>query len=502
MESEKKTETSRSIIRNMLYGFTTWVLPLVLSFVGTPIIVKHLGDKDYGIYALVMGFIIYSFYFNFGRAITKYIAEYKISGDNHKIRDIVSATLFINLIVGVFGVAIVYGIADWLVISVFQIDPVDQRKTVYALYVAGLIVFFSMLSQIFNSILQGIHRFDVYSNIFNVNSVMIVGGNIILVLYGYSLLALLIWNVIITFLTCLVVAIASRRLLPEFGINFKVGFSTYKLVLTYSAGIVGYQFLSNLLVLFERGWITRQLGAGSLTFYVVPMLITIYVHAFISSIMMVIFPLASELKYNKEKLLKLYLKASKIVVILVVFMAMSLIVEGKTFLALWMSMDFADKSYVILSIHTVTFSLVAIQIVSWQMIEGLGYPSYNLIIFVVCLIINVSLMIYLTPALENVGVALSRLGGFGTIFLSVFYVEKWIFGKVQFKFWLQLIIVLSLSACAGALVENYIVDKLGVNWIGFISAITAGGIVYCSIVWMLKLISEEERVLIKNLIRR
>ena len=502
METGKTSETPRSIARSSLYGLTTWILPLGLSFVGTPIILKNLGVKEYGIYSLVIGFVSYSFYFNFGRAITKYIAQYRISGENDKIKDVISATLFINIIVGILGVAIIYGVGDWLVVNFFQIEAADQRKTVISLYLAALVVFFMLLGQVFNSVLQGIHRFDAFSNIFNLNSLVMVSGNIFIVLSGYGLLSLLVWNVIITFLTFILAAFVSKKLLPEFDINFKVNYGVFKLVMTYSAGIIGYQFLQNMLTLFERGWITGKLGSENLTYYTVPMQLSIYIHAFISSIMLVIFPLASELTNDKEKLLRLYLKASKIVCLLVVFFAASLIIEGKIFLTLWINADFAEKTYLILCIHVITFSLVAIQIISWNLVEGLGYPSYNLFIFVICLIINVLLIFLLTSDYGNVGVAIGRLGGFGVTFFSVFYVEKWIFGKLQFKFWLRIVGILSVSAIFGALAEKFIISRFNISWITLISASLIGGIVYCLFIWMLGLISEDEKILFKNLFRR
>src|SRR5450755_176556 len=104
MTTNTKGQTGKSIIRNVFYGSLTWLLPLGLSFVATPVIVRTLGNKDYGIYALVLGFIGYSFTFSFGRAITKYIAEYRITGESEKIRDVISASFFINLVVGLIGV--------------------------------------------------------------------------------------------------------------------------------------------------------------------------------------------------------------------------------------------------------------------------------------------------------------------------------------------------------------------------------------------------------------
>ncbi len=502
MEKVKQPETSKSIFRNIIYGFSTWVIPLVLSFFATRIIVKSLGVTDYGIYLLVLGFIGYSFNFSFGRAITKYIAEYRANGENEKISDVISATFFINLAVGIFGVSLIAFVARWLVVSFYQVEAVNQEKTISGLYVAAAIVFFLMVSQIFNAVLQGIHRFDVYSNIFNLNTVVMLAGNIYLAINDYGVQKLLVWNLIVTAMTCLAAAVYAKRLLPEFGIKLNLKPAVIRMVLVYSAGIIGYQILANLLMLFERGWIMRQLGAENVTYYVVPMQLSFYIHAFISSIFLMIFPLASELKDHREKLLRLYTKATKIVCFFVFFMAATLIVESKIFLTLWMGAEFAEKTYLILIIHTITFSLVAIQSVSWQMTEGLGYPGYNLLIFVVCLLINVAIIVGLIHSYGNIGVAFGRLAGFGTMFFSVYYVEKWFFNSVQTGFWLKLVSVLGIAALCSAFIERTILGHYQISWLTFVSAAFGGGIVYCFVLWVLGFITDEEKLLVRNVFNR
>ena len=259
-------QTSKSISTNVFYGFTTWILPLALSFAATPVIVRTLGDKDYGIYVLVQGFIGYSFTFSIGRAITKYIAEYRISGETEKIREVVSATFFISLAVGVVGVLTICLTAEWIVGNVFKVGGEDLNKTITALYIAAAVIFFSMLSQVFNAVLQGIHRFDVYSKIYNTSSFALLLGNLLFALYGYELLILLHWNLFVICVTCIVYALSAKKLLPEFEISILFERAMLKLVLKYSLGVVGYQILGNVLLLFERGWIIRQLGAESLTY--------------------------------------------------------------------------------------------------------------------------------------------------------------------------------------------------------------------------------------------
>ncbi len=449
-----------------------------------------------------MGFVGYSFNFNFGRAITKYVAEFRAKNENEKIPDLISSAFLINLVVGLFSVSAVCLLANWLVISVLKIDAESQGKSINALYIASAIIFVLMLNQIFYSVLQGIHRFDVYSKIFNLNNFALLTGNLFLAISGYKLISLLIWNLAVTCLSCVIFATSAKRLLPEFKLSLKFHPEAIKLIIKYSLSIIGYQIFSNFLVLFERGWITRQLGSQSLTYYVVPMTLAINIQALIASLIIVIFPLASELKNDREKLLRLYTKATKVVVLFVAFMGTTLIIESKFFLTLWMGADFAEKAWMLLIVHTVTFSIVAIQTVSWQMTEGLGYPNYNFLLFLVCLVISVSLMVGLTPSLGSLGMAIGRMAGYATIFLSIFYVEKWFFNKIQIKFWIKIFGILIVSSVLAALTEKFIIESFSLHWFVFIGATASGAVVYFFIVWVLGFVSEDDKLLFKRILSR
>ena len=499
---KKHTETSRSIARNVLYGFSTFVLPLGLSFVATPILIANLGRQNYGIYMLVLGTVGFSFIFSFSRAITKYIAEYRAGGENEKIPNLISVAFLVNLVIGLACVLIICLAAKWLVSNVLKIEPAAQPEAVIALYIASSLIFLAMLSQIFTAILQGIHRFDIYSKIFNLNNIALLSGSIILAVSGFGMLSLLLWNLIVTGIICLMFAKGAKSALPEFKLGLSFQTATLKLLVGYSVGNIAYQILSNFLLLFERGWITRQFGAENLTYYIVPMTLTMYIHGFISSLMLVIFPLASELKNNPEKLLRLYLTATKTVCFFVIFLGTTLIVENKFFLTLWLGAEFADKTALLLIIHTITFSLAAMLAVSWQMTEGLGYPNYNCFIFVINLVISLLLMIGLTESYGNIGVAIGRLAGFAVMFFSTFYVEKWFFGRIQREFWLKLLSILAVSAIFSAVVEKLIISNFALNWLTFVVANLIGGIIYCVVLWLLGFVSEDEKLLLRRVFSR
>jgi O-antigen/teichoic acid export membrane protein len=502
MNQDIQRQTSRSVFRNVIFGSLTWILPVSISFIATPIIVRSLGNAEYGIYALVLGFISYSFTFNFGRAITKYIAEYRVTGESEKIRDVISASFFLNLIVGLSGVAITCLSAHWLVNDVFQIEDQARTKTVIAIYIASAVIFVWMLSQVFTSVLQGIQRFDAYAKIFTANSICLACGNLLLAYLGFGLLGLLAWNSIVLLIFFVIFGYTARRLLPEFSISLSVSRHTLKLVLQYSAAIVAYQLLANALLLFERGWITHRFGPESLTYYIVPMSLGLYMHGFVSSLVQVVFPLASELKNDPEKLRRLYLKATKVIALLVVFVVVSLCVESSAFLRLWMGEAFAENSAPLLPLHITSFGLIAVMSVSWQMTEGLGYPHFNALAAGVCTTIGITLMIALSAKLGNYGVALARLIGFGSIFTSVFVVEKLFFGGVQFRFWLKLGASLGLAGLVGGVFESIISAFLPVGWLTLFLSILLGGSAYCFVLWLLDFVTADEKLLIRQFASR
>lgn len=494
--------STKSILRNAFYGFTSWILPFGLSFFATRLIVKTLGNHEYGIYSLVLGFIGYSFVFSIGRAITKYVAEYQASEEVEKIKSIISATFFVNLVLGLAGIALVFLFSDWVVSDVLNIESESRARTVSALYIASTAIFMTLFTQVFSAIVQGLHRFDVYSKILNFTSISTLVGNLLIAWLGGGLILLLWWNLLITCVSCALFYLSAKKLMPEFSIFHSFGRDSLKLVVGFSAGVVGYQILGNVWLLFERAWITRNLGADSLTHYVVPMTVSFQIQYFISSLVIVIFPLASELQNDREKLQRLYTKATKVIVTMITFIAVTLIVQSHIFLSLWMGAEFADASTNLLIIHTISFSLLSVVTVSWQMTEGLGYPNFYCYLYVLCLIISIPAMIFLSQNYGNEGVAVGRLLGFIFVFLSIIYVEKWFFKHFLAGFWAKLLGQLIAAAALTVMIEKAAISYLPQSWLSLFLSCFLGGITFLAVLWALRFISEDEKILFRSVFKK
>ena len=300
-KDEKNQSKVSRLVYNGIYGSLSWFLPLILAFVATPIIVRGLGNEKYGIYALILGFIGYSFNFGIGRAVTKYVSEFLAQNRVEDAIEVVSSTYYISIFLSVAANLLIILFADLIVKDVLLISPERQKLAIYALYISGGTIFVLLISQIYQALIQSAHRFDRLAIIMNVNGVLLAAGNISLVWFGFGVLPLIWWNLFITIVSGFLFFISSRKFLPQLKTSFKFNLKSINLLGKFGLGIFGYQICGNIILLFERGWITRKFGEESLTYYVVPMTFGIYILGFTISLVQVVFPVISEMLEEREK---------------------------------------------------------------------------------------------------------------------------------------------------------------------------------------------------------
>ncbi len=209
------TGKRRSLAANSFFSVIAWLFPILLGFISTPILVRNLGNEHYGIFALVLGFISYSFTFGVGKVAGKYVPEYQAAGLPEKVTQVISATFWFSLAIGVAGSLLLVLAAPVIVDDLLLVSVDDRMTAIYSLYLAGAIGLFVMLSQVFQFVLQGLHRFDSYVALTNLNGLMLGIGNIVLAVTGFGVPALLSWNLAVTTFTGLLFYVKAKDLLPS-----------------------------------------------------------------------------------------------------------------------------------------------------------------------------------------------------------------------------------------------------------------------------------------------
>src|SRR5688500_7771206 len=150
-------EKRRGIAANSFFSVVAWVFPIIVGFVSTPILVRNLGSEQYGLLAVILGFISYSFAFGVGKVAGKYVPEFQTAGEYEKVTQVIAATFWISLAIGLVGSAALALSAEFIVRDVLLISPETQATAINAFYLAGAVGVVMMLSQVFQYVLQGLH---------------------------------------------------------------------------------------------------------------------------------------------------------------------------------------------------------------------------------------------------------------------------------------------------------------------------------------------------------
>ena len=487
---------------NTLWSVISWCFPLGLAFIATPIVVRQLGNEQYGVFAIALGFVSYAFSSGIGRISAKYIPEYRNSGEEGKISEVVSATFWLTLAVGVIQAGALALAAPYIVSDVLLVSPESQQAVVYALYLASAGGLLLMLSYVFQFVLQGLHRFDILALISNLSAILLNIGNIVLAIYGLGVRPLLIWNAAVFGFIAFLYLLSSRRSLPDLSFTLKIRKATFVSISKYASSIVIYQSLTSVLFIFERTWVVRHFGTETLTFYVIPLMLAFYMHGLLASVVQVLFPVVNELLNDNERLIALYKKATKMVLVAIVFIVASYACSGRAFLQLWISEEFAANSYYLLIILSSALGLNAIGMVAWQLAEAFRHPSLNAFSTALWLCISIPLMVLAADRWQSEGIAFARLIGVIATVPIIFFVEKRFLGRIFWGFWFGVVSRVGLAAFAMMIVEWQIFRYARISWVSLLGAVTAGGLVFCVILLLVRYFSKDELKIARDMIFR
>ncbi|QYO66178.1 hypothetical protein [Leptolyngbya sp. 7M] len=471
----------RGLATNSIFGVAAWFLPLALGFISTPIIVHSLGVEQYGVYAIVLGFLSYSFTFGIGRVAAKYVAEFNAAGQKDNAARAVIATFFFTILIAAVGAGVLIALTPWIISDVLLLPDEFVEPATIALYIAIAAGVATMLSQVFQSTLQGLHRFGTYLGISTTFSILLTGGNILIAKSGHGLVALIGWNLFTTITSAIVFYFFAVTGLKDFRPTVHIGKDLIYAVATYGLSIILYQIFGNLLFIFERAWIVRNHGPEELTFFFVPMLLGIYLHGFISSFSLALFPRLNELLTDRGQMEMLYQKATAVVFSIAVMGVVTLIVSGRTFLGTWVGTEFALRSYPMLVIHSITFGLIALFVVVWALSETYKAPSFNVLITFVWLITAVFIVLAAGSETGSITVAAARLIGVVVTVPMILYLEHRFLGRIQLKFWLRTVFFVTLASAALSAIQSVALRAFPKDWIGLIAGMAVGGAVYVSL---------------------
>lgn len=467
-------------VRNALSGLATWLVPLLLTVVVTPLVVRSLGAERFGLFALVLGAGGYALGLTPARAVVRQLAGYRANDQLGRAGELLATATLLTVALGaLLGLALALG-ADWLAGAVLRVAPDLRESAAQALRVAALGVPLGMLAQTFGAVPQALRRIDLYGRLTTLLAVVLIGGNGLLAWFGFGVVALVGWSVATSAAGALAFLVVTRRLLPGAWPGWRLDPSLARSLLRFSAGVTAYQTFGTLLLLFERAWIQRELGSAAVAYFVVPMTIAVFLHAAVASLALAFFPLASEAdaRVDLPRLRAVYARASKYAAALIAWAVVTLSVTGRPLLELWLGADFAQRSATVLTLQAVAFGLVALTIVPWQVADALGRPALNASLALAWLLVGGALVVALTPRFGIAGAAAARLLSMVCLPFYLARVERLVFGALRWGHWLRTLGLLLLAAALAGALEAWALARLPISWWALAAAAGAGAALF------------------------
>lgn len=493
--------------RGAILSYLSIILSTVVQLVYTPLLIRMLGQSEYGLYSLVSSVIGYLTVLDlgFGNAIVVFTAKYRANKEYDKEKKLHGMFLvifcIIGLIAGLLGLLLYFNVPLLFGKTMTDIE-LHKAKIMMLILSFNLAVTFPF--SIYSSIITAYEKFTFQKIMSILNTLLKPVLMIPLLFLGYKSITM---TVVITVVNIIILLSNYFYCKKKLGVNIKfMGFDK-KLFKT----IFSYSFFIFLGVIVDKvNWSVDQfvLGAVSGTiavslYSVASQINTLFVN--LSGAMSgVLLPKMSKMiakKASDKEITNEFIKVGRIQYLIIFLMASGFILFGKEFIMAWAGKDFAT-SYYIAVILILPLCVPLIQNLGISIMQAKNMHKFRSILLALIAIANIFISIPLAKAYGGIGSAigtsLSLIIG-NIIILNIYYHKK--VGINVIEFWKSIIkmtIPMIIPIVAIVILMHFVTLH------GYVNLIVFGGIytiLYCLSCYFLVMDDYEKNIVNKVLIK-
>lgn len=438
-------EDSKNRKLGAILSYLSIILSTVVQLVYTPLLIRTLGQSEYGLYSLVSSVIGYLTVLDlgFGNAIVVFTAKYRANKECKKEKKLHGMFLvifsIIGLIAGLLGLLLYFNVP--LLFGKTMTDK-ELHKTKIMMLILSFNLAITFPFSIYSSIISAYEKFTFQKVVSILNTILKPALMIPLLFLGYKSITM---TIVITVVNIIVLLSNYFYCKKKLDINIKfMGFDKklFKTIFSYSFFI----FLG--VVVDKVNWSVDQfvLGAVSGTiavslYSVASQINTLFVN--LSSAMSgVLLPKMSKMiakKASDEKMTKEFIKVGRLQYLIIFLMASGFTLFGKEFIIVWAGKDFVT-SYYIAVILILPLCVPLIQNLGISIMQAKNMHKFRSILLALIAVVNIFISIPLAKTYGGIGSAigtsLSLIIG-NIIILNIYYYKK--VGINVIEFWKSII---------------------------------------------------------------
>jgi O-antigen/teichoic acid export membrane protein len=409
-----RASVSRRFFSNTLVNYAGQGFILALTFVTAPYTVHHLGPELFGILALVQVTAGFAGLLNLGigRALTKYVSELSWKGDFQEINRLFQTAWATCMMAGFVGLAVLIGPRETIGRLFFRGGPeVSGALVGFAIYVAAFGLFTSMLLEAISALPAALQRFGICNAVNVLAGTVRCLGPVVVLACGYSIRAVLVVTLASNLLAVAAFAVVSRSLIPSLNLLPSFSWPAFRKLFTFSLPLLLSAVFTLIVVRVDRFILAYYMPLAAVAFYTLPYSISEKASMGVANITSVVFPFTSELHSMgaHDKVHELYLRSTKILMLVTMPITVILIAVPGPILRFWLGPEYAMQGAVALSLLGMATFLNAVSAVPTVSSLGVGQAWMPAVFAFASSVINLVANLLLIPRYGINGAAFASL---------------------------------------------------------------------------------------------
>ena len=416
----------------VILNYISLFLSNIVALIYIPIMLRYMGQAEYGLYSLVASVIGYLTVLDlgFGSAIVVYTSKYRALGKKDEEKKLHGMFFVIYTIIG-FATAIIGVILYLNVNNMFgnTMNSIELEKAKTLMSILTLNLVFTFPLSIFGSIITAYEKF-IFVKL--VNIVRIVLNPIImlpLLMFGYRSISMAILTTVLNLIILIINVVFCFKKL-----HIKLSFQKFDFVLLKE--IFAYSFFIFLGIIVDKvNWSVDQfiLGATAGTvvvaIYAIASQINIIYMSFSTAITGVLLPKISKMVANNSSdtdISNEFIKTGRVQFLILGLILSGFVIFGRDFINLWAGNEY-NTAYYIALILIVPLTVPIIQNVGLNILQAKNKVKFRSIIYILIAILNIAISIPLSKLYSGIGAALGTaislvLGNI--IIMNIYYYKK------------------------------------------------------------------------------
>lgn len=362
----------KGLFSNAIWNILTVIITAIAGFIIVPIIIKSIGSENFGIYAIILmvGGFAQLQSMGLGEATLKYVAQYYSKKDIVGVNRVLGATLSVYIFSGIIisGLIVIF---SPFIVSLFKISPENLTNAIKAMRIAGVAFTVSTFSGALQTIPEATQRYDLLNKyklimmILRFTTMYLIatlGGGIIGLTYlvlGSSCIDIFVFNFLAIYL------IPGIRCYPNFE---KSGIQE-----VFSYGV--YSFINDLIqkasLYVDQLILGLFFSAASVAYLTAPKDLITRAQGLTGAAGQALFPRFSSMDEGEE-MQNLYITSIWVLTIfsIVIFIPLAIVIPS--FLAKWLSPEFAQNSSAFARLFSIGIALNGGVTAYFALLKGTG----------------------------------------------------------------------------------------------------------------------------------